>query len=191
MANPLPIVPDQEIVARIRNGDEEAFESMFLQHYNRLCIIATRMMHSEAAAEELVQDVLLRVWEQRQQWDLTSTISGYLAAAVRNHALNRLYREKNERRWRERAKQHSSDVIPLHSQPSTPDDELAVAELLDAMTRAVAELPPRCRQAFLLRRHRELSYAEIARIMQITPKTVEIHIGLALKTLRRRLADWL
>ena len=59
------------------------------------------------------------------------------------------------------------------------------------MTRAVAELPPRCRQAFLLRRHRELSYAEIARIMQITPKTVEIHIGLALKTLRRRLADWL
>jgi RNA polymerase sigma-70 factor (ECF subfamily) len=191
MANPFPIVPDQEIVARIRNGDEAAFEALFLQHYSRLCVIANRMMHSEAAAEELVQDVMLRVWEQRQQWNVTSTIRGYLVAAVRNHALNRLYREKNERRWRERVKQRTSDVIPLHSQPSTPEDELAAAELLDAMTRAVAELPPRCRQAVLLRRHRQLSYAEIAGIMEITPKTVEIHIGLALKTLRRRLADWL
>jgi len=68
---------------------------------------------------------------------------------------------------------------------------LRAAELAAAIERAIAQLPPRCREAYLLRRQHHLSYAEIARVMGIAPKTVEIQIGAALKALRASLADWL
>jgi RNA polymerase sigma-70 factor (family 1) len=193
MANPLPIVPDSEIVARIRGGDEAAFEQLFLEQYPRLCMLAARMLGSDALAEELVQDVLLHIWDHRETWDITSSVAGYLATAVRNRALNLLQRERTEQRWaegvRDRGWEHP--VIALHGEQETPDEHVTSGELGDAIAQAIEKLPPRCRQAFILRRQRQLSYTEIAQIMEISPKTVEIQIGLALKTLRKQLSAWL
>ena len=190
MADPIPAASDHDLAARIRRGDEAAFELVFAQHYQHLCVIAARIMGSDAAAEELVQDVLFRIWQQRAEWDVTTTIGGYLAVAVRNHALNRLHREKLERRWRDRVRDRPSHDAAVHGQLPTPDDDLASGELTAAIARAIDDLPPRCREAYVLRRQHQLSYTEIARIMRITPKTVEIQIGNALRILRKRLADW-
>lgn len=191
MANPLPIVPDSEIVARIRSGDEAAFKQLFLDQYHRLCVLAARMLGSDAMAEELVQDVLLHIWDHRANWDVTSSVAGYLTTAVRNRALNWLQRERAEQRWVERVRRRESPIVALHSKQETPEEHVTSVELADAIVQAIDKLPPRCRQAFVLRRQRQLSYIEIAQIMEISPKTVEIQIGLALKALRKQLADWL
>jgi RNA polymerase sigma-70 factor (ECF subfamily) len=71
------------------------------------------------------------------------------------------------------------------------DDDVAAGELAQVVARLVAALPARCREAYVLRREHFLSLDEIARVMGIAPKTVEIQIGLALRALRRGLADWL
>jgi RNA polymerase sigma-70 factor (family 1) len=191
MTDPLPFTPDQDLVARIRAGDESAFQEIFLQHYKRLCVIAARMTGSDGAAEELVQDVLFRVWQQRERWDVSSTIGGYLTVAVRNHALNRINRERLERGWRDRVREQPNPGAALHGSLPTPGDELASSELAAAISRAIDDLPPRCREAYVLRRYHGLSYAEIARVMGTAPKTVEIQIGKALKALQWKLADWL
>lgn len=188
MASPFPTSPDSELIARIQGGDEAAFELLFREHYGRLCLLATRMLRSDAAAEELVQELLFNIWQQRERWEITGTIAGYLYGAVRNRALNQLRRQQLEQQWRESAQW---DVVPLHSATPTPDDHLASSELAAAIDQVVAELPPRCRQAFILRRQQNLSYQEIARVMHIAPKTVEVQIGAALRTLRARLASWL
>jgi RNA polymerase sigma-70 factor (ECF subfamily) len=179
---------DAAWLERIRAGDAGAFEVLFREHYHGLCLYAARLVASDAVAEELVQDVLLRIWQQRERWTVTGTVAAYLYGAVRNEALGHLRHAKVERKWQER---RAADPHPAFSQAHQADELVRGAELAAAIDRAIAHLPARCREAYLLRRQHHLSYAEIAGVMNVTPKTVEIHIGAALKALRASLAEWL
>ena len=183
--------PDRELVARIRAGDEHAFEAVFRTHYDGLCRFAAGIVGSDAEAEELAQEMLLRIWRQREDLMIAGSLPAYLYAAIRNGALNRLRRGRAEQRWRDQVTREGD--VPHHggAEPARADDDLRSTELAAAIERAVDELPPRRRQAYVLRRQHHLSYAEIAAVMEIAPKTVEIQIGAALKTLRQKLAEWL
>jgi RNA polymerase sigma-19 factor, ECF subfamily len=177
---------DASWMERMRAGDEAAFEALFREHYHGLALFAARLVSSDAVAEELVQDVLLRMWQQRDRLVITESVSAYLYGAVRNQALAYLRHEKVVRRW----KSHPADLGQTGQAPQA-DEAARGAELARAIERAVAALPPRTREAYLLRRQHHLSYGEIAQIMGTATKTVEIQIGAALKVLRAKLADWL
>ena len=85
------------------------------------------------------------------------------------------------------------DTVPAGAGPAPPNDPAALTtarELNTVLADAIARLPPRCREVFLLVREQRLSYAEVAELLKITPKTVEIHMNHALGALRRRLAEW-
>lgn len=179
---------DPELTERIRAGDEGAFEELFRRYYRVLCIYAARIDSTGIRSEEIVQEVLLRVWMLRDRLNVTGTLSGYLYTAVRNHALNQRARSITEKRWRQATALEALDSS--YDAPSA-DDDFRAAELAIAIDAAIARLPARCRQAFVLRRQHQMSYAEIARVMQIAPKTVEIQIGNALRRLREALADWM
>jgi RNA polymerase sigma-19 factor, ECF subfamily len=180
---------DAAWLERIRAGDAGAFETLFRDHYHGLCVFAARLVASDAIAEELVQDVLLRVWQQRERWTVTGSVAAYLYGAVRNQALAYLRHARVERRRQDRRGAESRHTIEGHV--AQADEAVRGAELAAAIDRAITDLPPRCREAYLLRRQHHLSYAEIAGVMNVTPKTVEIHIGAALKALRASLAEWL
>lgn len=188
--DPAPSLEDREWIERVRAGDEAAFEAMFRTHYNNLCVFASRLVGSDAVAEEVVQDVFLRLWQQHESLEISSTVAGYLYGSVRNRALGHLRHERVDQRWRE-------DTATLESAPAVArpsgraDDEARANELAAAIDRAIERLPPRCREAYVLRRQHHLGYAEIARVMGISPRTVEVQIGTALKALRAALADWL
>jgi RNA polymerase sigma-70 factor (ECF subfamily) len=180
--------PDTELIARIRAGDERAFEELFRRYRRELCVYAARIEPAGGLAEEAVQEVFFRIWEHRDRLAEVQSLAGYLYAAVRNYALNQRARAANAQRWRQ-AKALELDDARVAAPAA--DAEVRSAEMAVAIDRAISELPPRCRQAFLLRRQEHRSYAEIASIMQITPKTVEIQIGNALKALRKALAEWM
>ena len=181
-----PVSLDDELIPRIRAGDEAAFDALVRRHYNGLCVFAARMTRSDATAEELVQDVLLRVWQHHEEWAVSGSVAAYLYAAVRNTALNHVRRERYLERWQAgAAAQADAPRVP------EADEDVRAAELAAALERAIDELPLRCRQVFILRRQHHMSCAEVARVMQIAPKTVEIQMGLAIKALRRKLAHLL
>jgi RNA polymerase sigma-70 factor (ECF subfamily) len=180
----------RELVARIRRGDEAAFRVLFSAHYNGLCVFAARILGSDAVAEEVVQESLIRIWEQRERWVVPGTVAAYLYATVRNRSLNRLRHERAVAHWRERIGREAAATAEVVRDP-TPYNDVRDEELARALDRALDELPPRCRQAFVLRRQHHLSYVEIAHAMGIAPKTVEVQIGLALKALRKKMAGWL
>lgn len=179
---------DVELIARIRAGDERAFEQLFHRYYRELCLYASRIHRAGGSAEEIVQEVFLRIWLRRERLQLVESLSGYLYAITRNIALNRLARTQTEDRWRTGGE---ADGLDVPMELADADAAVRETEMSLAIERAIARLSPRCREAFLLRRRSHLSYAEIAERMQTTPKTVENQIAKALKQLREALADWL
>ncbi|NUQ13193.1 MAG: RNA polymerase sigma-70 factor [Gemmatimonadaceae bacterium] len=183
MAETTAVPPgDAELVRRIRAGDERALEIVFRAHYAPMASFVQRYVRSADLAEELVQDVFLKLWSRREQLAEIETFRTYLFRAARNTALNHLRRVKLERRWQEEQS--------LSEEPSSSfaaDEEASEGEVAAAVQAAIQRLPPRCREIFLMSRDGGLTYAEIARALEISVKTVETQMGRALKSLRTSL----
>ncbi len=175
---------EPDLVARIRAGDESAFDALVAAYYAGLFRFALRYVPDRETAEDLVHDVLFRIWEQRERWEVQESLATYLYGAVRNRAIDYARHELVERRWRERSVSRAAYSANPGRHADRPDAALELSELDRAIAHAVGRLPARCRQAFMLSRESGLTYAEIATVMGISPKTVQIQMGRALKALR-------
>lgn len=170
--------PDRSPDAAVDVLLEARFDAMVRREYARLAELACVLLGNRADAEEVVQDVLLGVWRQRTRFDFERAVP-YLVRAVRNrvHSRRRL-------RWHRatRALTRSDDWAG-----DTSDDRVERDELLRALDAAVAALPSRSREVFVLHRVNGLSYADIAESLGISRKTVENLMGRTLQRLRRAL----
>ena len=175
---------DKALLDRLRQGDSTAFDAIFRTWYGPLVGTAERMLRDRAVAEELVQDVMLELWRRRETLASDGSAQAYLFQATRNRVLNHLRHLKIEQRSEPDVRGESS---------STPQADVGVVEeeLDVAVQRAVQSLPDRCREVFELSRVHGLKYAEIAKTLGISVKTVEAQMGKALRTLRDRLSHWL
>ncbi len=177
-----PLGTDAELVARIRAGDEAAFEALFRTYYDPLFRFAWSYVHVRETAEDLVHDVLFRIWERREQWTLEASLKTYLFSATRNRALDYLRHLGIRRRS---AGDPAAAGVTLRL--AGAEEAVEADEVEAAIRRAIADLPPRCRQTFLLQRQQELTYNEVAQVMGVSPDTVKIQMGRALKALRAAL----
>jgi len=177
-------VDDRDLLARLRGGDHDAFNEIFRQWYEPVVRSANRVLHDPGVAEELSQDVFLEFWRRRDALAPDSSIAGYLMQAVRNRALNHL---------RHLAVQKKSAVyVEALSEPAQHADVAAQSgELEIAITEAIAALPPRTREVFVMSRERGLRYSEIADQLGISVKAVEANMSRALRMMRERLAPFL
>lgn len=169
-------------VTPLQTPAQAGFEALFRAHYAGLVRFATRLVDSRMEAEELVQDVMFKVWERQDQLAVGDELKTYLYRATRNHALNLLRRRRLERIWQSNLPSEEPSVGPLEADDSTAM-EVAVRRAIDA-------LPDRCREVFLLSREQSLTYAAIAETMGISVKTVETQMGRALKALRASLKEF-
>ena len=177
---PLPACPpslgdEREWAARIRAGDATAFERAFRAYHPALCKFAYRYVRSRDVAQELVHDVFAKLWAERRRLSV-GNLKTYLYAAVRNLAISHLRHELVERRWCER--------VPTTPHVNEGERRLESAELEAAVERVLGRVPERCRLALTLRWQRQMSYAEVARTMGISVKTVEIYVGRGFAALR-------
>jgi RNA polymerase sigma-70 factor (ECF subfamily) len=172
---------DAEVVRRIRRGDRDAFEVLFRTYYAGLAAFVHRLVRSRAIAEELVQDVMLKIWLRREHLEEVDSLRTYLYRAARNHALNHLRRRRLEVLWATAPREE-------HEGLTIGADELTAGDELARLARdSIDRLAHRCRQIFLLSRVDGLTYPEIARVLGISIKTVETQMGRALKALRASL----
>lgn len=165
--------------------DKQAFEEIFRALHAPLCRYAYTFLKDEAEAEETVQTVFLALWERRQDLQITISLKAYLYQMVQNRSLNQLKHEK----IKETYKQYNQAQI--NQNPSNASHLTIHNELSARIEEAIQELPEQCRKVFQMSRVDELKYSEIAEILSISIKTVENHMGKALKHLRERLADYL
>ena len=173
------------LAQRVREGDEAAFEQIFRAYYARLVSFACTKLGSQALAEEMVQEVFLQIWTRRGQWVVERSLAAYVFRAVRNRVLNA------RRSIRLEVAYAATAACEMEIETSEPcDGRLRDAEIGAALAHALALLPERPRQVFLLSRRQGLSYAEIADVLGIAVKTVEMHMGRALAQLRVSLHEW-
>jgi RNA polymerase sigma-70 factor (ECF subfamily) len=166
----------------MRLGDERALEQIFRAYYEGLVGFVRRYVKTTEIAEELVQDLFLKMWSRRGSLGEIDSVKTYLFRAARNTALNHLRRRKLEHEWLEK-----EGTTITEEQTQEGDETVAESELASAVRAAVDRLPPRCREVFMLSRDGGLTYGEIAKSLGISIKTVETQMGRALKALRESL----
>lgn len=187
---------DRELVARVQAGDERAFEELVLAHYHGMCSTAFTLLRSRDAVEDIVQNVLRKVWTNRENWQPPGPPRAYLLRATRHETINIIRRLRRERALVGHIVEHSTAnesgvhrVPGMGEIPAAIDDALIVAELRAAIETAAAQLPPRCREVFSLRWQAGLRQTEIAVRMGTSIKTVEMQMTRALKAIRAHLAE--
>lgn len=190
------LVAERLLVARVRAGDPLAFEVIFRRYHRELCTVAERIAGSRAAAEDVVQDVFLRVWSRRAHWCVGVSLRAYLRRATRNAAFrcgSRAVECRSESLADARTAEYGHDErrgTTLTDTGPSPQAEAEAAVLAEEVARATAALPPRAREVYRLSREVGLSTREIARRLELSPKTVEMHLTRALAALRHALAAW-
>jgi RNA polymerase sigma-70 factor (ECF subfamily) len=162
-------------VERLRGGDPAAFEALYRAYWEPLYAFAFRYLRSKEDAEEIVQEVFFRIWRGHVHWVPAGAVRNYLYLAVRNTARDRLERAAVARRWRAGQREMAVEI------------DLEEADLAAAVERALAELPSKRATICKLRLINELSYAEIAKRLEISEKTVETQLARGLKFLRERM----
>ncbi|MCC6245828.1 MAG: RNA polymerase sigma-70 factor [Gemmatimonadaceae bacterium] len=170
----------EQQLAAVRGGDRDAFERLFRAWYGRLADYTVRLVEQPDTAEDIVQNVLIALWNRREALPEAGALPAYLYRACRNRALNAL---RDHRR---------SGVIPFPTidEPSIApavETALHVADLDAVLQEALNSLAPRTREVFLLSREQDLTYTQIADTLGISVKTVETLMGRALRALRERL----
>lgn len=179
----------EEIIDRLRRDDHQAIRQVFRLYYVPLCHYARRYVENSVLAEDIVGDVLYKVWQNRQEIYLNHahTFPEYLYAATRNTAINYLKQQQNQRRLvDEWADQLRYDLID-----ETPLTDLLRTEIERRYDDLIHTLPEQCRKIFLLSRAENRTYEEIAGVMNISVNTVKHHIKVALQKLRDGLGDFL
>lgn len=169
--------PLRELQLRISQDDEAAFTQLYLHFGKKLLQFAFNLVRSKELAEELVEDVFVKLWSNRAQLPGVENITVYLYVAVKNRSLNVLSQ-----------KAHDLVSAPFDFLETTVDDfasnpyELLItAEMLERMRQAVDSLPPRCKMIFKLIREDGLRYKEVADILNISVNTIDVQMAIAIR----------
>lgn len=173
---------ERKTLEKIQKSDVKAFELLFHHYYSGLCRFAYRFLQDEWMAEEVVQNLFVHLWEKRKSLQVTSSLENYLLRSVKNACLNKIQQDKTRQQYIEKKKE-----------ASLIDDENLFREVrleLD-IKKSIEQLPAKRRQIFLLSREKGMSYKAIAHRLNISVKTVEKQMNLAIKHLKFRLKHYL
>lgn len=176
---------EKQVLETLQLGNESAFEMIFRTYYQPLCRYAYSFLQDKEEAEEVVQSSFITVWEKRNNIAIETSLKSYLYRMVRNSCLNVIKHKKVKQ-------QHVAHELAVSEVAyESVSQKVQAAELELKITEAMKTLPEQCRLVFQLSRFEELKYQEIADQLQISVKTVENHMGKALKLMREQLKDYL
>ncbi len=162
---------------------DEKVETLFRKYYSPLCKSLYRILKDVSLAEDIVQEVFLKVWDKRNQLQLDEAVHGYLYRSCYNTALNFL-----------KSKKPHEDISAGYDIPAggqNAEEALRYLETESQILLAIEDLPAKTQQVFRMSRFEELSYKEIAGKLSISVKSVEKHMGIALLRLRESLKEYL
>ena len=180
----LVMTEDFELYSQMKKGDREAFNTLFLKYYPVLCAFGKYYVSMEDA-EEIVQDIMVWLWENRSFQVIEVSLRSYLFKSVKNKCLALIDKNYTKKRFCEH-------VLATEMQGTFEDpDFYIIDELTQKIEKAILNLPESYRIAFEMHRFQNKTYQEIAEELNISSKTVDYRIQQALKQLRKELKDYL
>jgi RNA polymerase sigma-70 factor (ECF subfamily) len=185
MTDAEPPEPEIAWMARIKEGDMEAFRMLLETHQARVIGTISKMLGSDAEAEDLAQQVFIRIWKSAPRYRPTAKFTTWLFRITRNLVFNEL------RRKRHFVENPEEVGEPVERVEKEPDQVLLEGELQKAIQAAINQLPESQRMAIILRRYEEMSYEDIAKVMETTVPAVKSILFRARAELREKLAKYL
>ncbi|MDR2920782.1 MAG: RNA polymerase sigma-70 factor [Tannerella sp.] len=174
----------KQLIIHLKEGDEQAFENVYREYYKGLCAFASQYISETEECEEIVQDVMLWLWENRSALLPEMSVKSLLFTIVKNKCLNSITHSQIKQRV------HAHLYAKFEKQFEDPDLYLE-GELMTKLDQAIEALPSDYRTAFTMNRFENYTYAEIAEKMNVSSKTIAYRISQALKILRVDLKDYL
>jgi RNA polymerase sigma-70 factor (ECF subfamily) len=157
------------------NSSRTSFKRLYLLYYNKMFSLAKSLVKSDEAAEEITDDVFLNLWMQRTRLTMINNFTYYCYTAVKNKSLTYLSRPQVK-------KVSIADInIEIIDPSSTGEDQLICEDLTKIINSSLSKLPEQCKLVFKLLREDGLKYREVAELLDISVKTVEYHMGNALR----------
>lgn len=175
------VTDDHNLINRIRSDDSAAFEELFKSYWEPLFAAALYRLKSRDLAQDVLQELFVEVWEKRRSLEIHTNVKGYLNQALKNRIINKIKSEAVRDKYEKMILDHY-DVNNLAT-----DYRVSEHFINNEIRKETEILPVRCREVFELSRVEQLSHKEIGEKLNISPKTVENHIGKALKILRPKL----
>ena len=174
-------MPENENIKRLLtaisvNSDQAAYRELFILLHARLKQFAYSILKSGEEAEELVSDVFIRIWQKREELENINSPLLYFYTSTKNLALNQLKKQKRQvnlspEEW----------LVQVNSLYFDPEQLMLTEEMLRQVKKAVNDLPPRCRLIFKLVKEDDLRYKEVAELLQLSVKTIEAQMAIALR----------
>jgi len=159
-----------------RLDDQQAYKELFTSLYSYLFRFAKTLVKSKESAEEIVSDVFIKVWERRKELEKIENLKVYLYVATRNIAYN--YLDKQRRNPTNSIDDFEAEFTSIYFDP---EQLLITADMLAFIQKAIDQLPPKCRMIFKLAKEDGLKYKEVAEVLNISVKTVENQLAIALQ----------
>jgi RNA polymerase sigma-70 factor (ECF subfamily) len=186
---------DGALLARSRDGDTDAFREIFERKHRRIYLIAYQVLGDAAQAEDVVQDVFLRLWQRCEQYDDAFPLDAWLRRIATNRAIDHWRSRKVERRHRAETPVDADPEALLDATPAAaarggafdPEAQLEWQQLQAIWDELAADLPPQQRAAFVLRHIEGAAPAEVAEALGCSLSTVRSHVSEARRTLRHAL----
>lgn len=180
----LPFVKaqDDQLLEALRNGSEQAFQNVYSAFWQKLYLSAFKIVRNREAAEDIVQEIFVQLWRRKHELHI-ECLASYLFTATRYQVFKYLRKSRVLT---------ALDEV-LHDELSVDDLEGKIheKELSQRIDEAILKLPPKCQGIFQMSRKKQLSTKEIASKLNLSPKTVENQLGIALKKLRLILGEML
>jgi len=174
---------DNELYRKLKEGNGQAFKTLFEKYYSALCHFACQLLQDNVLAEESVQELFVRLWERRELLNIETSVKHYLFQSVRNQCLNLIQHQKVR-------KLYASKIIESANREIDTEQYFMEVDLIKRIEKSIDSLPQKRKEIFKLSREQGLKYKEIAEKLNISIKTVEAQMGLALKYLRDDLKEY-
>lgn len=181
----MSFIDEKEVLARLKQGDKNAFSFIFTHFYADLVLFANTYTKNKDLAEEFVQEIFLKLWENRNTLTINSSLKSFLLRSVQNRCIDWIRHLDIRDRYRENILDRS---VLLENDI---ENYLFYSELQSSLEKALNQIPEEASKAFRMNRFEGLTYQEIAEKTGISVRTVEVRIGRALQLLREMLKEYL
>lgn len=182
---------DHALMERIGAGDHGAFRQLVERHQNAVIGTVAKMLGNPTDAEDISQQVFLRIWRNAKRYRPDAKFTTYLFTITRNLVFNETRRRGRKKEVSSDEREENSNQLIEDSPDRQPDSELLQSELQMAVDAAISKLPDTQRMAVVLRRYEQLSYEEIAEVLNLSVSAVKSLLFRARTSLREALSEYL
>lgn len=174
---------DAQLLAGLKDNSHGSYSILFQTYYKDLVLFAGTMIRDKSACEDIVQNIFLKLWNERETLEIETSLKSYLLRAVRNSCIDFIRHKKIVDNY--------ANAIFAMDGDYTTEDYVLHSDLNKHLQKAILKLPEKQREAFVLSRFQDMKYKEIAKKLNIAERTVEDRISKALSQLRLELKDFL